>query len=140
MAAKDNKKDPAFESLKKSIQDGNIGNVYTFFGEERYLLEYYLGRVRKMLIPEGLDGFNMKRVNGKDMSVQRLSDELDALPVFCERTLIEVWDWDVSKLNDENAQRMIDLLTEPPEYVCVIFVYDTIEFKLDGRHKTSGKL
>ena len=140
MAAKDNKKDPAFESLKKSIQDGNIGNVYTFFGEERYLLEYYLGRVRKMLIPEGLDGFNMKRINGKDMSVQRLSDELDALPVFCERTLIEVWDWDVSKLNDENAQRMIDLLTEPPEYVCVIFVYDTIEFKLDGRHKTSGKL
>lgn len=137
---KGRKKDSAMDGLKKAVAENNIGTLYTFFGEEKYLLEYYLGRIRKQLVPVGLEEFNDKRINGKELTVQRLNDEINALPVFSERTLVEVWDYDFGKLNEENGKKLLELLSELPEYVCVIFVFDLLEFKLDGRYKTNSKL
>lgn len=137
---KGRKKDPAMDSLKKAVTENSIGNLYTFYGEEKYLLEYYLGRIRKQLIPDGLEEFNDKRINGKELTMQRLSDEINALPVFSERTLIEIWDYDMGKLNEESGKRLLELLSELPEYICVIFVFDLVDFKLDGRYKTNSKL
>lgn len=137
---KGRKKDPAMDSLKKAVTENNIGTLYTFYGEERYLLEYYLGRIRKQLIPEGLEEFNDKRIMGKGLTMERLSDEINALPVFSERTLIEIWDYDLGKMNEENGKKLLELLSDLPEYVCVIFVFDLLEFKLDARYKTNAKL
>ena len=134
------KKDPAMDAMKKAVSDGKIGNIYTFWGEEKYLQEYYLGRIRKQLVPEGFEEFNYKRIMGKDFSPERLEDELNALPVFSERTLIEVWDFDLGKLGEENGTRLIGILEQIPDYACLVFVFDVTEFKLDGRHKTSAKL
>ncbi len=137
---KGRKKDPAMDSLKKAVTENDIGTLYTFHGEEKYLLEYYLGRIRKQLIPDGLEEFNDKRINGKELTMQRLTDEINALPVFSERTLIEIWDYDLGKMNEENGKKLLELLSDLPEYVCVIFVFDLLEFKLDGRYKTNAKL
>jgi DNA polymerase-3 subunit delta len=134
------KKDPAMDALKKAVSDNEIGNIYTFYGEEKYLLEYYLGRIRKQLIPEGFEEFNYKRITGKELTMQRLADELNALPVFSDRTLIEIWDYDVGRLNEENGTKLLELLEDMPEYACLLFVFDITEFKLDGRYKTNAKL
>lgn len=137
---KGKKKDSAFDSLKKAVADNNVGNIYTFYGEEKYLLEHYLGQIRKLLVPDGLEEFNDKRINGKELTMSRLADEINALPVFCERTLIEIWDYDVGKMNEENGNKLLELLSDLPEYVCVIFVFDLMEFKLDARYKVNAKL
>ena len=134
------KKDPAMDLLKKAVSDNEIGNLYTFYGEEKYLLEYYLGRIRKQLVPEGFEEFNYKRITGKELTMQRLSDEINALPVFSDRTLIEVWDYDVGKLNEENGKKLLEILEDIPDYACLVFVFDLMEFKLDGRYKTNAKL
>lgn len=137
---KGRKKDPALDNLKKAVAENNIGTLYTFYGEEKYLLEYYLGRIRKQLIPDGLEEFNDKRINGKELNIQRLADEINALPVFSERTLIEIWDYDLGKMNEENGKKLLELLSDLPEYVCIVFVFDLLEFKLDARYKTNAKL
>ncbi|MBE6949251.1 MAG: DNA polymerase III subunit delta [Ruminococcaceae bacterium] len=137
---KGRKKDPALDNLKRDVAENNIGTLYTFHGEEKYLLEYYLGRIRKLLIPEGLEEFNNKRINGKELTMQRFDDEINALPVFSERTLIEIWDYDFSKMSEEDGRKLLELLNDLPEYVCVVFVYDIFEFKLDGRMKINSKI
>ena len=40
------------ERLKRQIKNKEAGRLYFFFGEETFLLEYYLGQMKKLLLEE----------------------------------------------------------------------------------------
>ena len=127
--AKKTTKSEAFQKLKNDLKAGNVGCAYIFHGEESYLREHYLGEVRKLLIPAGLEEFNYHKLEGKDLTVQALSEMAEAMPMLAERTLIVVTDFDIFKLNEDQRERMIAFLEDIPPYCCVVFVYDTVEYK-----------
>ena len=54
-----------YQKLKSDLSAGNIGQVYIFYGEESYLREYYLGEIKKKLVPAGFEEFNYHRLSGK---------------------------------------------------------------------------
>ena len=41
----------AYQKLKKDIKEGTIGTLYVFHGEEAYLRDFYLGQLKKKLLP-----------------------------------------------------------------------------------------
>ena len=49
--------------------------------------------------------------------------------MMSERTLIVVTDWDLYKLGEEQREKLISFLDDIPPYCCVVFVYDTVEYK-----------
>ena len=128
-AKKATKADSAVQEFKKDLAAGTLANAYIFYGEESYLREYYLGEVRKKLIPAGFEDFNYHTADGKNLTVQALTEMAEAMPMLSERTLIQVTDLDIFKLNEEQRERLIALLEDLPPYCCVIFVYDTLEYK-----------
>ena len=91
-----------------------------------------------MLCPEGLDGFNYKRYDGKGLSVDEFEDAVDTFPVFAERTLIEIHDFDIFK--SDAKPRLNDIFSDLPDHVCVLFIYSTLEYKPDGRQKINKDL
>ena len=119
----------AFAKLKSDLKEGTVGCGYLFWGPESYLREYYLGQLRKTLVPGGFEEFNYHRMEGKDLTVQALVEAAEAMPMMAERTLIVVTDLDLFKLNEDQRGRMIAFLEDIPPYCCVVFVYDTIEYK-----------
>ena len=127
--AKKTTKSEAFQKLKNDLKAGNVGCAYIFHGEESYLREHYLGEVRKLLIPAGFEEFNYHKLEGKDLTVQALSEMAEAMPMLAERTLIVVTDFNIFKLNEDQRERMIAFLEDIPPYCCVVFVYDTVEYK-----------
>ena len=127
--AKKQTKNEAFQKFKADLKAGNLGCAYIFHGEESYLREHYLGEVRKLLIPAGFEEFNYHKLEGKDLTVQALSEMAEAMPMLAERTLIVVTDFDIFKLNEDQRERMIAFLEDIPPYCCVVFVYDTVEYK-----------
>ena len=48
------RKGAALQKFKEDLSAGTIGAAYVFYGEESYLREYYLGELRKKLVPPGL--------------------------------------------------------------------------------------
>ena len=130
-------KNEAFQKLKSDLKEGVPGNAYIFYGEESYLREFYLGELRKRLVPGGFEEFNYHRLEGKDLTVQTLSEMAEAMPMMTERTLIVVTDFDLFKLNEEQREKLIAFLEDIPPYCCVVFVYDTIPYK---PNKTMKKL
>lgn len=128
-AKKANKPNETFQKLKTDLSAGTPGCAYIFYGEESYLREYYLGELRKKLVPAGFEEFNYHRMEGKDLTVQSLSEMAEAMPMMAERTLIVVTDFDIFKLNEEQRERMIAFLEDIPPYCCVVFVYDTVEYR-----------
>lgn len=122
-------KDASFQKLKNDLKNETIGCAYLFCGEESYLREYYLGELRKALVPESFAEFNHHRLEGKDLTVQRLVEMAEAMPMLSERTMIAVTDWDIFKLGEEQREKLIAFLEDIPPWCCVVFVYDTITYK-----------
>ena len=123
------KSNEAFEKLKRDLKEGTVRCAYIFYGEESYLREYYLGALRKALVPAGFEEFNYHRLEGKDLTVQTLAEAAEAMPMMTERTLIVVTDFDLFKLGEEQREKLIALLEDVPPYCCLVFVYDTLEYK-----------
>ena len=131
------KSNEAYQKLKVDISAGTVGCAYIFYGEESYLWEYYLGELRKKLVPAGFEEFNYHRLEGKDLTAQALTEMAEAMPMLSERTLIVVTDFDIFKLGEEQREKLIALLEDIPPYCCQVFVYDTVAYK---PNKTMKKL
>ena len=129
-------KSDALEILKADIAAGTIANAYIFHGEETWLRNEYIAKIRDALIPEAFSAFNYHRTEGENMTVQTLSEMAEAMPMMSERTLITVRDFDILRLPDEQSMRLAELLNDLPPWCCILFVYDTVAYK---PRKTSGE-
>ena len=138
MAKKKTDDNEGYRKLTDTIKAGHIGSFYIFHGDERYLLEHSIGMIRNIICPDGLDGFNYKRFEGKNILPDDLDDAINTLPVFAERTLVEIHDFDL--FSNPDKQRLIELFSDLPDYICVLIVYNTIAYKPDGRQKADKAL
>ena len=136
-AKKAPKTNEAYQKFKADLSAGAVGCAYIFCGEESYLREHYLEELRKKLVPAGFEEFNYHRLEGKDLTVQTLTEMAEAMPMLSERTLIVVTDFDIFKMGEEQREKFIALLEDIPPYCCLVFVYDTVAYK---PNKTMKKL
>lgn len=122
-----------FEKLKKDLSAGTPGQLYILHGEETYLRDHYLGRLREAILTGVLGEFNRHDLSAKDMSPHALEEAVDCLPMMAERTLIEVTDFDLFKAGEEDREGYIRILSSLPDYCCLVFLYDVLEYKPDAR-------
>lgn len=124
---------PGFEQLKKELREKTLSRFYVFYGEEDYLRTYYLEQVKKQLLDDFTADFNFHRLNAETFSLQMLSDSVEALPMMSERSLILIEDVDLFTLKEDEREKTAELLSDLPEYCCLILNYS--EFKPDKRMK-----
>ena len=129
MAVKRKAPDAGYVKLKKDLAEGEIGPAYLFHGEESYLREYYLSQLRERLVPAGVEAFNFHRLEGRGLTAQALTEAVEAMPMMAERTMVQVTDWDLFKLAEEQRKPLIALLEDLPYYCCLVFVYEHLEYK-----------
>ena len=124
-----------FTRQKADLKAEQMQNVYIFYGEETYLRARYLQQVRQLLIPAGFEEFNDHHLSGKGLTVQVLSEVVEAMPMMAQHTLVTVEDMDLFKLDESQRNALIALLEDFPEYCTLIFIYDTLDYKRDGKMK-----
>lgn len=123
------------EQLKKDLSAGKPGQLYVFHGEETYLRDHYLGRLREAVLTGGLGEFNRHDLSAKDMSPHALEEAVDCLPMMAERTLIQVTDFDLFKAGEKDREEYVRILANLPDYCCLVLLYDVPEYKPDARTK-----
>ena len=124
--------------LKAALRRESPANLYIFYGDEDYLRDYYLTELRKKTVADGMESFNLHIFQGKDLDIQTLSEAVEAVPMMSDRSLVLVYDWDLFK-NEERRDRLQAMFQDLPDYVCLVFLYDTMEFKTNANTKL-GKL
>lgn len=130
----------ALRELKHALRDGQLKNLYVFHGEEAYLREYYLGQLKKALLPAGLEEFNLHTVQGKECSPEWLEQAVDCLPMMSEHTVVQVTDYDLFSGGESQRKKLLEVLSNLPDYCCLVFVYDLTSYKADGRSKLAALL
>ncbi|MDR2356482.1 MAG: DNA polymerase III subunit delta [Oscillospiraceae bacterium] len=120
------------EKLRAEIGAGVPGGLYILHGEERYLRDRTLESLRAT-IPDAASGFNYRRFEWKSAEADDIFAAVNTPPAFSERTLVEVRDYDMFGADEGDRRTLCEMFEDLPEYVCLVFVYDTLEYKPDGR-------
>lgn len=140
MAKPKQKSDGSLERFKNDLKDKKLRRLYVFHGEEVYLRQYYLGRLREQLIPAGLEAFNDKLLEGKESTARDIIAAADCFPMMSEHTLVVVRDYDLFKAGEADRTALMNYFSDLPEYLCLVFLYDLIPYKPDARTKLAAAL
>ena len=128
-------KSAGLDELKADLKAETLKNAYIFYGEETYLRQSYLDQVREALVPAGFEEFNYHRLGGKGLSMQALQETVEAMPMMAQHTLVTVTDLDIFKLDMSARGAFIEIISDIPEYCTMIFIYDLVAYKRDGKMK-----
>lgn len=133
--AKQEVKTEELTRLKAALRGQTLERLYIFHGEEVYLLHYYLQQIQKKSIDELTQDFNAHRFTQETFTLQAFADAVEALPMMAEKTYVQVDDIDLFKLNEAERGKMIEILSDIPEYCTVVFTYEITAWKPDKRQK-----
>ena len=133
--AKQVKDTSSYQQLKQDIRDKQPKRLYIFHGEETFLLHHYLDQLRRLLLDEVTEAFNSHRLNSETFDIRTLADAVEGLPVMAEHTYVQVDDIDLFKRSEDEREKIIDLISDIPEYCTVVFTYETTQWHPDKRLK-----
>ena len=125
----------ALRRFKSDLKAGTLGNFYIISGEEAFLRSHYVDLITKKIADGPAGEFNCHRFSADDCTPQALADAIDAMPMMAERTLVRVDDVDLFKQPEGAREQYAAIFSDLPDYCCVLFVYDTVEFKINGTMK-----
>lgn len=135
MAKQPENVDRGLNQLKSDLKTGAFSKAYAFYGEERYLLDYYLAALKKALVSGPMEDFNFRRLNSENFSLDALRDAISAPAMMAEYVLVQVEDYDLTGQNAETSTALAEILSDLPEGCCVVFVYDTVAYKRTSKHE-----
>jgi len=135
MMAKKIEQPNLLQQLKEEIRQGEPGRLYFFYGEEMFLLHHYLKQLQKLIIDPLTESFNFHKLTNETFDMRTFADCVENLPMMAERTMVVVDEIDIFKMNETDRERMIDVLSDIPDYCTVVFTYETTPFKPDKRLK-----
>ena len=109
--------------------------MYIVHGEEVFLLHHYLEQLRKLLTDELTESFNSHKLTAENFDIRSFADAVENLPMMAENTFVWVDEIDFFKMNELDREKMIDILSDIPDYCTVVFTYETTPWKPDKRLK-----
>ena len=125
----------AFQNLKAALRNHHIDRLYFFYGEETFLMNYYLEAIKKELLDPLTEAFNYHRFTSENFDLAEFLDAVENLPMMAEATLVQVDDIDIFKLNETEREKIAAAFRDIPEYCTVVFTYLTVPWKPDKRLK-----
>ncbi len=106
--------------LKQSIRNGEISNVYFVCGDEEYLKRTSVDLLLKKFA-DGGDGFDFKKFDGKDTTVDGILAAAESFPFMSEYTCLLVTDFPFESISDGEFKQLKELLNDMPESCILIF-------------------
>lgn len=117
-----------YTALERELNAGDVGNLYLFWGEESYLRDHWVGVIRRVLFPEGMEDFNHKLFEGKDADMDDVRAAVETVPFFSGRTLVELRGLDIFA-NEPTRGAMSEIISDIPDYCCLLIVFDLPDMK-----------
>ena len=125
----------SLQLLKNALKTKELGRLYLFHGEEVFLLHHYLGQMKKLLLDPLTESFNYHRLTNETFDIRSFADAVENLPMMAEATFVQVDDVDPFKMNESDRTKMVEILSDIPDYCTVVFTFVTIPWKPDKRLK-----
>ena len=117
------------KEIKEQIKSGSFSNVYFIYGEEGYLKEYYVKKLKDKLVNPDFSDFNFHQYESKNSSMDDILQDAQMLPMMDDCTFILVHDYPLDK-STADVDALKEFFKDTPESCVLVFWYDSIEIDL----------
>lgn len=114
------------KELKMQLKNDNLSKAYFIYGEESYLKEYYVSKIRSKLVSGSFEEFNFHRFDGKQVPVDDILKDADLLPMMGGCNLVLACDYPFDK-SENDCKEIKEYLTDIPETTVLVFWYNSLE-------------
>ncbi|MGN1421522.1 MAG: DNA polymerase III subunit delta [Eubacterium sp.] len=114
------------QQLRKHIKENSFENAYLIYGEESYLKEHYISKMKEKIVDETFESFNYHFFDGKDISLDEILKDAQMLPMMSEYNLVVVRDYPVDK-NQSDIKLLEEYLSDCPDTTVFILWFDALE-------------
>lgn len=118
----------------RRLEEGNIKPLYLFQGEETFLIDECLERLKQSLIPAEAADFNFDKFSGMDLQVVDALAQAQTVPFLSKWRLIIITG--IHQLPTEAQKQMIPYFQNPCVSTCLVMTAP----KLDSRTKFAQAL
>lgn len=124
--------------LKEQIKSKNFSNVYMFFGEENYLKQFYVNKIKSLLVEPTFADFNYHQFEGKDSNIDEILRDAQMLPMMSSYNCVLVHDYPLDK-SKEDMDALKEYFKDIPETTILIFWFDSIVVNVDDKKSSKWK-
>lgn len=112
--------------LRAAIKNGALSGTYLFFGEERYLVNYYFRELRCAVVTdETLSVFNNPKYHGGELDFASVLEELRSPPMMSDYKLIECHGVNLAKMKDLDLELLDEVLESVKEHPYAVLAFIT---------------
>ena len=117
--------------LDEKIKSGKIGGIYCLFGDEEYMIDYYIKKIVAEFMKDGGTDFDYAGFDADNFDIDLLRDIISSYPVMSDYKIAVIKNADAIKFKSGEKDELIKILAEYKddikEYVCLIFKMKSIE-------------
>lgn len=126
------------KNFVKDIKENNIRKIYYFYGNERYLIDKYIKRAEKVILPEKIEGINYDIINSQDIGISGIINDANTIPFMGDIKVLIVKNSELlSKEKQLSAQEMknVEKYFLDPNPSCVLIFLGEEELRNISRNK-----
>lgn len=84
----------SYKKLFEELRRGKIADLYFLYGSEEYIKKEFVSELIARALPEGARSFNLNLFYGDDFDRHSFEDRFNSYPLFAQRRLVIVKDFD----------------------------------------------
>lgn len=141
------KKNGNLLKLKKQLKEGVLAPLYVFYGEEDYLREMYVNRVKDCVPDGGFPDFNHIKIEGRDAAFSEYDDAWESFPMMTDKKLIHIKDSGIFQLksgkDEASTEEKKEFWTEKFKRISddtVVIFDETVVDKRSALYKAAAKV
>lgn len=114
------------QELKAQLKNGAFSHAYFIYGEENYLKEFYIQKLREKTVDSAFADFNFHQHEGKNSTMDDILMDAQMLPMMSAYSVVLVHDYPLDK-SAADIDKLKEFLEDVPESCILIFWCDTLE-------------
>ena len=117
----------SIKELAKSISEGRPANCYLFYGEEKYLINLYVGKMKDFIGARGEASVNIDVFRDRD-SVSSILGATQTTPFLCDYRLVIVKNSGLFETGrKDDSKEMSVAVKNLPDSVIAVFTEDSVD-------------
>ncbi|MBR5922604.1 MAG: DNA polymerase III subunit delta [Clostridia bacterium] len=126
------------DSLKKSLQGGQIKPVYILFGDDGYLINRYQDMIIDKTCGKDND-FDLQKFE-REVDLRVPFDALNQFPMMGQRKCVIIADYNFESASNDDFDRLVALASDSYEFSTLVLVFEDVLFDVKRSSKSKNLL
>ncbi|MBS4534566.1 DNA polymerase III subunit delta [Clostridium sp. D2Q-14] len=129
-----------YKQLLLDIKNNQLKNVYLFFGEETFLIDFCVDEIKEKYISPTLETLNFINIDARESRVSDIVNASETLPFMADKKIVIVNEpsFFKSQGKSEDLEELINYIEKPSKTTSLIFILKTES--IDKRKKIVKKI